>query len=98
MGIWVRFLYLPLGVFMRALCLLFVIVFTVFDSIEVRSASIEITPLILNFKGVMANDSIVIAYANFGSLLMSTDNEQSWKQKRVFPGGEIINVIQKKPH
>jgi len=87
---------LKLGAFMRALSLLFVIVFTVFDSIEVRSGSIEITPLILNFKGVMANDSIVIAYANFGSLLMSTDNEQSWKQKRVFPGGEIINVIQKK--
>jgi hypothetical protein len=81
---------------MRALSLLFVIVFTVFDSIEVRSGSIEITPLILNFKGVIANDSIVIAYANFGSLLMSTDDEQSWKQKRVFPGGEIINVIQKK--
>jgi len=46
---------------MRALCLLFVIVFTVFESIEVRSASIEITPLILNFKGVIANDSIVVA-------------------------------------
>ncbi|NBO58660.1 MAG: hypothetical protein EBU73_06960, partial [Chitinophagia bacterium] len=62
--------------------------------ISVRS--IEITPLILNFKGVMANDSIVVAFADFGSLLISSDNEQSWKQKRVFTGGEIITVIQQK--
>jgi len=59
-------------------------------------ASIEITPLILNFKGVIANDSMVVAYADFGSLLISTDNEQSWRQKRVFTGGEIITVIQQK--
>lgn len=71
--------------------------FLLLNVVSITKASIEITPLILNFKGVMANDSIVIAYANFGSLLMSTDNEQSWKQKRVFPGGEIINVIQKNP-
>jgi len=28
--------------------------------------------------------------------LISTDHEQSWKQERVFTGGEIITVIQQK--
>ena len=62
----------------------------------ISARSIEITPLILNFKGVMANDSIVVAYADYGSIVISTDNEQSWRQKRVFTGGEIITVIQQK--
>ena len=73
---------------------LFMIFLIIGNAISDRS--IEITPLILNFKGVMANDSIVVAYADYGSIVISTDNEQSWKQKRVFSGGEIITVIQQK--
>ena len=59
----------------------------------VRASNFEITPIMLNFKGVVVNDNVTIAYADFGSILISRDNDQNWEQKRVFLGGEILNII-----
>jgi hypothetical protein len=52
-----------------------------------------ITPIILNFKGATVDKNVTVAYADLGSALISRDNEISWEQKRIFIGGEIINVF-----
>ncbi len=53
----------------------------------------KVTPIILNFKGVTVKDSITVAYADLGSVLISRDDNSSWEQKRIFDGGEIVNLF-----
>jgi|GEM_PF-1597395 len=57
------------------------------------SGNFEITPIIFNFKGATVEKNITVAFADHGSALISTDNEVSWQQKRIFKSGEIINVF-----
>jgi hypothetical protein len=57
------------------------------------AGNFKITPILLNFKGVVAVDSITVAYADFGSALISRDYDKSWEQKKIFEGGNIINVF-----
>lgn len=56
-------------------------------------SNFKITPILLNLKGVAVKDSITIAFADFGSALISRDREKSWEQKRIFAGGNIVNVF-----
>lgn len=58
-----------------------------------HSRSLDITPILLNFKGVVVNNNITVAFADFGSALISKDSDISWEQKRIFTGGDIINVF-----
>ena len=58
-----------------------------------QSHNLKITPIILNFLGVTVQDSITVAFADFGSVLISRDNDKNWEQKRIFDGGEIINLF-----
>ncbi|MDP2363252.1 MAG: hypothetical protein Q8M94_05735, partial [Ignavibacteria bacterium] len=53
----------------------------------------DITPILLNFKGVVVNNNITVAFADFGSALISRDSDISWEQKRIFTGGNIINIF-----
>lgn len=58
--------------------------------------SIEITPIVLNFNGVEALDSVIIAYSDYGSILASFDNGNTWNQKKVFDHVDISNVFLEK--
>ncbi|MCX6147096.1 MAG: hypothetical protein NTW25_07570 [Candidatus Kapabacteria bacterium] len=71
------------------------ILFFIFQ-IKLVSKEFEITPLNINFKGVVCNDSNVISYGDYGSILLSTNNGNTWKQIRVFENGSIINCIYEK--
>ncbi len=72
--------------------LIFVLI--LFTSISLSfSSNFEITPIVLNFKGATVDKNVTVAYADLGSALISRDNEVSWEQKRMFKGGEIINVF-----
>ena len=67
--------------------------FFVLFSVSSFASNFEVTPIILNFKGIEVNENITVAFADFGSILISRDNDQNWEQKRIFTGGEIINII-----
>ncbi len=57
------------------------------------ASNIKITPIMLNFKGVVASGNTVVAFADFGSVLISRDDTESWQQVRVFDGGTIKNIF-----
>lgn len=59
----------------------------------VFARDLSITPIILNFKGIVVNNNITVAFADFGSALISRNNEITWEQKRIFTGGDIVNVF-----
>ncbi len=58
-----------------------------------QAGNIKITPILINFKGVAVSGNITIAYADFGSALISRDNDATWEQIRVFDGGEILDIL-----
>jgi len=71
-----------------------ILLFALFASFTLcYSRNLEITPILLNFKGVVVSNNITVAFADFGSALISRDNEMTWEQKRIFIGGEIVNVF-----
>ncbi len=51
----------------------------------------EITPIVINFQGVQAKNDTIIAYGDYGSMLISYDFGNSWKQIKVFEKG--MNIV-----
>ncbi len=58
-----------------------------------KELAFDIIPINLNFKGVVVKNNVTIAYADFGSILISRNNNMDWKQKKVFSGGTIVNTF-----
>ena len=52
----------------------------------------EIIPIVINFRGVEAKNDTIIAFGDFGSMLISYDFGQNWKQVRVFDKGIILKL------
>lgn len=61
--------------------------------LQSKSNEFEFTPLNINFNGVVANGDTIVAYGDYGSMLMSFDYGENWKQIRVFNSGIIINYF-----
>ncbi len=59
----------------------------------VEATDCTITPLVINFNGVDAKGDTVAAYGDFGSMLISYDNANTWEQRRVFESGTILKYF-----
>ncbi len=71
-----------------------IFLFALFLSVSCCFASnIKITPISINFKGAAAQDINIVAFADYGSALISNDNAVTWQQKRIFEGGTIVNLF-----
>ncbi len=57
------------------------------------AAEFEFTPLNINFNGVVASGDTIVAYGDYGSMLLSFDNGKNWEQIRVFKSGKIMNYF-----
>ncbi len=57
------------------------------------AGNFKITPIMLNFKGVVAEGNTIVVFADFGSMLISRDDTESWQQQRAFEGGIIRNIF-----
>ena len=56
------------------------------------SNNFEIMPLVIDFRGVEAKQDTIIAFGDYGSMLISYDNAVNWNQVRVFERGTILNL------
>ncbi|TAL68326.1 MAG: hypothetical protein EPN82_10890, partial [Bacteroidetes bacterium] len=59
---------------------------------QALSNKFEIKPLIINFRGVEAKNDTIIAFGDYGSMLISYDFANTWKQVKVFDRGIIIKI------
>ena len=57
------------------------------------SKQIDLTPLQINFVGIEAKGDTVIAYGDAGSMLISYDNGEIWRQIKVFENYQIIKIF-----
>jgi hypothetical protein len=62
-------------------------------SVKAFSADFEITPIVFDLLGVTAENETIVAYGNYGSILISNDNAVTWNQKRIFKKGIVLNVF-----
>ncbi len=69
------------------------LVLTIASSFKVYSADFEITPIVFDLLGVTAENETIVAYGNYGSILISNDNAVTWYQKRIFKKGIVLNVF-----
>jgi hypothetical protein len=70
-----------------------IIFFFIMPLMLIGKNNYEITPVVINFKGVEASDNAVVAYSDYGSVFTSYDNGKTWNQNKVFDQGDIINVF-----
>ena len=47
------------------------------------------TPFLINFNGVIAEDNKIIAFGDYGSILIGFDDGKIWEQRRLFENGNI---------
>ncbi|MCK5740859.1 MAG: T9SS type A sorting domain-containing protein [Chlorobi bacterium] len=57
------------------------------------AGNIKVTPISINLKGAVAEENNIVAFADYGSALISNDNAETWQQKRIFKGGTIVNLF-----
>ncbi|MCK5740909.1 MAG: T9SS type A sorting domain-containing protein [Chlorobi bacterium] len=57
------------------------------------AGGVKVTPISINFKGAVAQKNNIVAFADYGSALISYDNAESWQQKRIFKDGTIVNLF-----
>ncbi len=73
------------------------LMFLFLQSIYISNAgNISFAPLNINLKGLEASGDTTIAFGDFGSALISCDNQKTWKQIRIFDTGNIIGVCLEK--
>ncbi len=68
--------------------------FIVFKLININLIAAEFTfrPLIIDFKDIAVRDDTLLAYGNYGSMLLSYNDGDSWSQIRVFDKGTIVKI------
>ena len=76
---------------MKKLIFIFILMvsFQVSKSIE----SFNLKPIKIDFEGVVAKDDIIIAYGNYGSYMISYDNDKTWETKKAFEKGTIFKMF-----
>jgi hypothetical protein len=57
------------------------------------AGGVKVTPIVINLKGAVAQENNIVAFADYGSALISNDNAEIWQQKRIFKGGTIVNLF-----
>jgi len=58
-----------------------------------RAENFNFTPINLNFNGIEVKNDTIVAYGDFGSILISYDNAANWNQIRVFSHGTIVKIF-----
>ncbi|MFH1052498.1 MAG: T9SS type A sorting domain-containing protein [bacterium] len=76
---------------MRQILLFFFILISLGN--QILSNEFQFTPININFKGIANSGDTIIAFGDFGSMLISYDNAKNWEQKRIFEKGGIIKVF-----
>ncbi len=71
--------------------LISVIVFILID-LNLIAAEFTFRPLIIDFKDIAVRDDTLLAYGNYGSMLLSYNDGDSWSQIRVFDKGTIVKI------
>ncbi|GAB1370394.1 hypothetical protein MASR1M45_04550 [Candidatus Kapaibacterium sp.] len=69
-----------------------IFIYQLFACILLYSNQFEITPLQINFIGIEAKGDTVITYGDYGSMLISYDNAETWEQIKVFENHLILKI------
>ena len=72
--------------------LIYYLIFLIAISNIAFSNNFELIPLVISFRGVEAKQDTIIAFGDYGSLLISNDNAANWKQVKVFNRGTILSI------
>ena len=75
---------------MKVYCYLLVLII---QTVISYSTEYEFTPININFNGVVAKKDTIIAYGDFGSLLVSFDAAMTWKHASAFERGKIQKLF-----
>lgn len=70
-----------------------IIIFFAIGMLHLNANNFEIKPVIIDFQGVESFGDTVVAYGNFGSMLISYDNCATWQQVKIFQYGDIVGIF-----
>ncbi len=71
--------------------ILIFVLFTIFNPL--LAEQFEFTPININYSGIEVKQDTIIAYGDYGSLIISYDGGAKWRQLRIFEKGKIQMVF-----